>query len=262
MPVITATHGGLLAAVVDGREVGRVRVRPGTSGITELYVDPAHRGRGYGSRLVAAAERRLRAQGRSRADVELPGPDSGFFERLGYGVVAQQRARELAGASAAEGVGLVTLADPGRRLAALVDEYALDLQEDEHLTPGAARHTAERRLAELRNPHDHMCTVTARGAEVGWAWIGPPRRAYPGMGWLFQIEIDEPYRGRGFGTRALTAVQGRMRDQGLSRIGLDVHGANTRARRLYDRLGFAVTAQQMVKDLRGSRPARTTVGAC
>ncbi|WP_305782553.1 GNAT family N-acetyltransferase [Symbioplanes lichenis] len=251
MLVITATDDGLLTAVVDGCEAGRVRVRPGTSTITDLYVTPAHRGRGHGRRLVAAAECRLREAGMTRADVDVPGPDDGFFARLGYDVAAQQRARDLAGPLAPEGVALVTLTDPGRRLAALADEYALDLQEDEHLTPRAARHAAERRLSELRDPRDHMCTVTARDEEVGWAWLGAPRRAYPEMGRLVQIEIDEPYRGSGFGTRALAAVQGKMRDQGLSRIGLNVHGANARARRLYDRLGFAVTSQQMVKDLRG-----------
>ena len=61
--------------------------------------------------------------------------------------------------------------------------------------------------------------------ELGTAWIG--------------INIgEESARGRGIGVRAMQFLEEKVRDQGLKRIELGVFEFNTRAIRLYKKMGY------------------------
>lgn len=79
----------ILGLEVDGRLVGSViTTHDGRKGwINRLVVDPDFRRRGYGARLVQAAEETLRAQGMSviAALVEADNPASfALFQKAGY----------------------------------------------------------------------------------------------------------------------------------------------------------------------------------
>ena len=73
---------------------------------------------------------------------------------------------------------------------------------------------------------------------VGWADIFPDwahavsHRGHVGMG------VHPHYRGRGLGTRLLSACLDKARAQGLTRIELEVRADNTHAIHLYRKLGF------------------------
>lgn len=58
----------------------------GDTGVVELLVDPAYRGRGIGHRLLGRAVRWAHAQGYASVGVEVPGETPGvrFYERLGF----------------------------------------------------------------------------------------------------------------------------------------------------------------------------------
>jgi ribosomal protein S18 acetylase RimI-like enzyme len=93
-----------------------------------------------------------------------------------------------------------------------------------------------------------LVVVDDTDAEVGILWLGPhPDR--PETLYVWDVSIDEQFRGRGFGRAAMLAGEDVARDAGAIAIGLNVFGANTTARRLYDSLGYDVTSQQMLKKL-------------
>ncbi len=66
---------------------------------------------------------------------------------------------------------------------------------------------------------------------------------------LYDIEIQEQYRSRGFGTQTLQALEEAVRPLGVRRIKLHVFGHNEGAFRLYRRLGFVPTNISMIKVL-------------
>lgn len=92
--------------------------------------------------------------------------------------------------------------------------------------------------------------VDEHGVDVGVLWIGRHlQRA--GMGFVWEIEIDEQHRGRGLGRATMLAAEEIAREQGWSAIALSVFGFNAPARRLYESLGYGTVAVQMVKHLPG-----------
>jgi len=69
------------------------------------------------------------------------------------------------------------------------------------------------------------------------------------MAWVNNVEVDEEFRGHGYGRRAMMLAEREAAARGMSSVGLNVHGQNAVARGLYDSLGYQVTAQQMKKVL-------------
>jgi ribosomal protein S18 acetylase RimI-like enzyme len=88
------------------------------------------------------------------------------------------------------------------------------------------------------------------GAAVGTLWIGLTHpRGTPDCAFLYDIEVDEQYRGVGYGRALLSAGEQAARTRGMLALELNVFGDNPRAIRLYESSGYAVVTQQMRKDL-------------
>jgi ribosomal protein S18 acetylase RimI-like enzyme len=83
---------------------------------------------------------------------------------------------------------------------------------------------------------------------IGYLWIGVAGTD-PGRWWVWDIMIDDEFRGRGHGREAMLLAEELARREGASTIGLNVFGHNQVARSLYSSLGFRETAVQMRKDL-------------
>jgi len=92
--------------------------------------------------------------------------------------------------------------------------------------------------------------VDSDGDPVGRAWVGldHPRGA-PATAFLYDIEVVERRRGSGIGRALLSAIEGAVLDAGVTALELNVFGHNLPAVTLYDSSGYAVTTQQMRKDL-------------
>lgn len=90
----------------------------------------------------------------------------------------------------------------------------------------------------LQTPDQHLCTVrTPDGEDVGVLWVHvQAERAF-----VYDIEMLEEMRGRGYGTQTLRAAAALARDAGRSLIALNVFGHNEGARRLYSREGYLET---------------------
>ena len=134
-------------------------------------------------------------------------------------------------------------------------DYAQEIAESGQLDPDAAAKRAEAELAELLpdgpdSPGMHLWTAeTGTGERIGLGWIELRRRASGTSAWIYDIQVDATRRGEGWGRRLMEALHDAARDLGATTMSLNVFGHNTAAIRLYESLGYAVTAQQMKRDL-------------
>jgi len=97
-------------------------------------------------------------------------------------------------------------------------------------------------------PGHQIGRLRSQGQAVGALWIGPTAND-PDQWWVWEIVIDEEFRGRGFGRQAMLLAEEIARTNGASTIGLNVFGHNKTARSLYLSLGFVESSVQMRKAL-------------
>jgi ribosomal protein S18 acetylase RimI-like enzyme len=88
------------------------------------------------------------------------------------------------------------------------------------------------------------------GSEVGHVVWGEREQHGGRYAFLYDIEIRETERGRGFGRAAMELLEQEVRGRGYDRLQLNVFGGNERARTLYRSLGFEELSVQMGKTLR------------
>jgi ribosomal protein S18 acetylase RimI-like enzyme len=81
---------------------------------------------------------------------------------------------------------------------------------------------------------------------VGWLWLAP---AGADSLFVYDIEIDEPHRGRGLGRATMLAAEDVARAGGHRFVRLNVFGWNAGAQALYQSLGYRTDAIQMSKPL-------------
>jgi ribosomal protein S18 acetylase RimI-like enzyme len=137
-----------------------------------------------------------------------------------------------------------------------VPEYADELIRN----TGIAREEAERHAQRafgaalpygLTTP-DHRFLTAAdadTGEHVGVLWTARQRRDGAELVWIFDIWVDEPMRGRGYGRCLMELAEEEARGMGVARIELNVYGDNARARNLYESLGYTEMSRQMYKVL-------------
>ncbi|MDG4766340.1 GNAT family N-acetyltransferase [Solwaraspora sp. WMMD406] len=145
------------------------------------------------------------------------------------------------------------------RFPRLLEGYAASLVRSGRATNATA-------IAESRRQHDEllpaglaterMLFLIARAADaadappVGWLWVGLPEPAeHDRPAWIYYVEVDAGQRGNGYGRTILSTIEPLLAERGVTRIGLNVFSDNPVARRLYESIGFAVTAQQMIKSI-------------
>jgi ribosomal protein S18 acetylase RimI-like enzyme len=68
-------------------------------------------------------------------------------------------------------------------------------------------------------------------------------------GFIFDVEVKEEFRGRGYGKQAMLLIEEEARKLGIKRMGLHVFGYNQVARNLYESIGYTVSSLNMLKDL-------------
>jgi ribosomal protein S18 acetylase RimI-like enzyme len=121
----------------------------------------------------------------------------------------------------------------------------------QEIAAAKARRDTERALPlGFRTPGHLFYRLVAGEQPVGWLWLAVAKPGEdPAMAWIYDIEVEEAYRGRGYGREAMLLAEVEARRHGMTSLGLNVHGGNTVAISLYESLGYQVTAQQMKKPL-------------
>ena len=97
--------------------------------------------------------------------------------------------------------------------------------------------------------HELRSIVAEDGTSVGVLWFAPNDEMRGAVAFIYDIEIDEAHRGRGYGRAALEALEPLARSLGFDSIGLHVFGDNDVARGLYRSAGYVETDITMRKSI-------------
>lgn len=103
----------------------------------------------------------------------------------------------------------------------------------------------------LKTPDQHLYTVhdADSGEQVATIWIALRPKGGRTEAYVYDIEVREPFRGRGYGRATMLAAIERAGRMGAQTVGLHVFGHNATARALYSSLGFVETNISMSLDL-------------
>jgi ribosomal protein S18 acetylase RimI-like enzyme len=110
------------------------------------------------------------------------------------------------------------------------------------------------------NTEDHFFFViesVEQAGPVGVIWLSVNRETAPPSGFIYDLLIHEPFRGRGFGRQAMLELEGKARDLGLASLSLHVYEDNAPAKALYRSLGYEVKSMNMAKALQPAANERT-----
>lgn len=268
-------------AEIDGRPVafhfGYLVLRDGSTLTLETWgaVVPEHRGRGIGTALHRATRARLATEAAAdprpgpreyrtfaldteRADLELLEAEGFVPIRFGF-----EMRRSLTGALPAhplpDGLELRPVTPDQHR--AIFDGNN-EAFEDHwgHRTPGEGDFVA---MFDSPSTDTSLWRVAWDGDEVAGVVINTiyhDENATLGVrrGWLDQVSVRRPWRGRGLAKAVCVESFRVLREQGMDEAWLGVDGANpTGALGLYERLGFLVARRWQVfgRPLDGPAPA-------
>ncbi|MEV4482841.1 GNAT family N-acetyltransferase [Micromonospora coxensis] len=136
------------------------------------------------------------------------------------------------------------------------DDYADSIAASGAMALPEARRKAGEDYARLlpdgpATPGHHLWRVVDGddGGDVGLLWLHVAQRSDGLHAFVYDIEIREQARRRGYGRAVMRAAERFCRDRGVVSIGLNVFGHNTGARALYAQEGYQVTSVQMRKPL-------------
>ncbi len=139
-------------------------------------------------------------------------------------------------------------------LAQAVPEYAADNVRagywDEAEALEKSRKEFEMLLPQgLQSENHYLYTVYNGENAVGLIWMRANMDRPTKSGFIFDIRIDEKFRGKGYGKQAMLLIEEKARELGLKSIGLHVFAYNKVAKNLYESIGYDVSSLNMVKKL-------------
>jgi len=136
----------------------------------------------------------------------------------------------------------------------LIPSYASDnvragyWSEDEALEK--SRQQTESLLPQgLQTKNHYLFTLYDGDTAVGVIWLRAELDRPVKSGYIFDVEIEEEFRGKGYGKQAMLLIEEKAHELGIKRIGLHVFSYNDVARNLYERIGYKVSSMNMIKDL-------------
>jgi len=135
-----------------------------------------------------------------------------------------------------------------------IPEYAADKagagdwSEEEALERSRQSYTAL--LPQGVNTENHYLyrvQLEESGEKIGVIWMKDeaPRQ----QGFIFDIVLDKAQRGKGYGKQTMLALEKIAQGMGLEALALHVFAYNAPAMKLYEKLGYEVTSQNMTKKL-------------
>jgi ribosomal protein S18 acetylase RimI-like enzyme len=135
-----------------------------------------------------------------------------------------------------------------------VDGFARSLAEAGDYTWEAAVEESQRQYDALlpqglATPDSYLWTGWDGDTPVGLIWVQIKPRGQELRAFVYDVEVREEHRRKGYGRDLMLAAEQESRDRGATAIALNVFGYNTGARALYEELGYGITAITMRKQL-------------
>jgi ribosomal protein S18 acetylase RimI-like enzyme len=139
-------------------------------------------------------------------------------------------------------------------LAHAIQAYAQDKIQAGNWSPDEALERSRQEFAGylplgVQTPNNNLfILLNQNGEKVGILWYATlPKQ--PGLAFIYDFEIYEPFRRRGYASQAIVALEQDAKARGLKQIDLHVFGHNTAARALYKKAGFVETNVMMTKNI-------------
>jgi ribosomal protein S18 acetylase RimI-like enzyme len=141
-------------------------------------------------------------------------------------------------------------------LQSAIREYADEKVRAGNWQPAEAMQRSEQEYAKLlpdgletKNEHLYSIVDDARARPVGMIWFERKEGSARPLAFLYDFIIYEEFRRKGYGRRALAALEAKVKEMGLDKISLHVFGHNKAAFELYSKLGYKVTNILMSKEV-------------
>ncbi|MFJ7958597.1 GNAT family N-acetyltransferase [Streptomyces sp. NPDC096319] len=252
---------------VNSRRVGSVHLAtdPGfgtASGLIDrLLVDGPDRGRGRGTVAALASEEVLRGWGCDEVQISVPAESEAaqrMARSLGYTERSRNMAKELPSEPPRlpEGFGHrpVTGAEfeewSAKSRAAFAQSW-IDRGVPAEQALAKAEDSGRRFLPQgLATPGVAVSVAVLDGQVVGYLWVGRlEREPGKGTGFVFEVEVVEGQRGKGYGRALMLLAEHHALEAGEQLIELHVFAGNTPAIRLYESLGYRTTLVNSAKPL-------------
>jgi ribosomal protein S18 acetylase RimI-like enzyme len=99
----------------------------------------------------------------------------------------------------------------------------------------------------LATPDHSMYAIEDDGRFAGYLWLCDRDSELGHSLFVYAVEIDEEFRGRGLGRAAMVFAENEAQRLGIAKVALNVFGGNAVARGLYLSLGYTETAVHMEK---------------
>lgn len=134
--------------------------------------------------------------------------------------------------------------------------YANDLAKSQGITVEEARSYASKQLEGFlpdgikTSGHEFYFIQDADGEKVGHLWFGIREQFGKNSVYIFDLEVYEAHRGKGYAQEALNWLDRWSLNAGFDQIRLNVFGFNVGVQKLYKKMNFEVASQQMVKRLK------------
>jgi GNAT superfamily N-acetyltransferase len=123
----------------------------------------------------------------------------------------------------------------------LRDDYAEDLVRDYGMSADKARARAVAEIDGHRSAGHSVFVIEVEREPVGHLWLVERRDAYEPTLVVYDIDVDESYRGRGYGKAAMVFAEEEARRRGLTRIASTLELATTARATSTDRSGSRKT---------------------
>jgi RimJ/RimL family protein N-acetyltransferase len=138
----------------------------------------------------------------------------------------------------------------------IAKHYARDKVESGAWPAEEASHRAEADLDGLlpdgTKTTDHFFYAVRdaeTSEEVGTLWLAIRNPGSGRLVWIYDVEIYDRFRRRGYATGTLEAAERKAKEMGLEKMELHVFGHNAAARALYEGQGYTPTSLVLTKQL-------------
>jgi ribosomal protein S18 acetylase RimI-like enzyme len=103
----------------------------------------------------------------------------------------------------------------------------------------------------LKSKFHHLYTIRESEHEeaVGVLWFKANLDSSRASGFIFDLEIHEPFRRKGYAHAAMLELEKVAHEMGLRQLALHVFAYNEQARALYESLGYTVASLNLSKEI-------------